>query len=510
MIRFFSLILIYSSLAWSNSNKIDPKLLSEMSDGKSQADVLLLLQDQGSFKLQLQAAETIIDRVQRIEFVRDSLLKAAQQTQPTVLRKIEDLGLQAKPYYVVNALLVKNVNQTQLLQLSQIDQVYRIAGDRPITMQLDVPVDRQKLGRDELDKIYPKKGEVQENLSSIQVDKVWQDLGVRGQGIVIGGQDSGFMWKHPALKKQYRGNTSFIISHDYHWHDSISKSLSPHLDSNTCGYSLAEPCDDSGHGTHTMGTMVGFDWNQQSNAVGIAPEAQWIGCRNMDRGVGKASTYLECFEYFLAPYPHGGNPQTDGDPRFAPHIINNSWACTASENCKGDEFLKAIDVMTAAGIAVVASAGNEGPSCGSMGDAPGFYSGHLFSVAAIDHRDGSIADFSSRGPSKFNGGLGPNISAPGQAIRSSVPSGGVGDGLYDYKSGTSMAGPHVAGVIALLWSAKPSLIGNIKATTEIIEKSATPKTSSQTCGSFDGKKIPNAVFGYGVINAWNAIQMAGP
>jgi serine protease AprX len=128
-------------------------------------------------------------------------------------------------------------------------------------------------------------------------------------------------------------------------------------------------------------------------------------------------------------------------------------------------------------------------------------------VAAYDHKSATIASFSSRGPSKWDGGVGPTISAPGNAIRSAVPSGGLGPGgLYDYKSGTSMAGPHVAAAAALLWSARPDLIGNIPATAEILKSSARPLTTTQNCGAFPGNKIPNAVFGFGLLDVFKALN----
>lgn len=260
------------------------------------------------------------------------------------------------------------------------------------------------------------------------------------------------------------------------------------------------PCDDKGHGTHTMGTMLGFDYASNTNRIGVAPAAKWIGCRNMDVGLGKASTYLECFEYFLAPYPWQGNPKTDGEPLFAPHIINNSWACTSEEKCTGNEFVQAVQNLTAAGIAIVVSAGNDGSSCGSMQNPPGFYTGLLFGVAASNRAGDKIADFSSRGPSRWNNLVGPNITAPGEDIRSAVST----KDLYDYKSGTSMAAPHVAGVIALIWAAKPQLIGQVMETMKLIEQTATPRTSTQTCGTFRGGDTPNAVFGHGLINAFKA------
>lgn len=459
------------------------KALSE----KPTTAVLVFMKEQADLK----AAEKILDRTQRLQFVYDQLRTTALATQGNFLRTLMEERFEFQKFYLVNAIAVENVTSAQLRKWSERSDISYIVLNAQSKF-IEVAT-RPKTAMSAIDP-----NEIADNIKAINADKVWAQ-GFLGQGIVIAGQDSGYKWDHPALKTQYRGYSPFLVRHDYNWHDAIHKSINSARQ--PCGYKLEAPCDDTGHGTHTMGSMLGYDYASLTNRIGVAPEARWIGCRNMDQGVGRASTYLECFEYFLAPYPWRGNPQTDGEPTYAPHVINNSWACTTEEGCTGQEFIAAIENLKSAGIAVVASAGNDGSSCGSVGNAPGFYSGKLFSVAAFDHRENRIADFSSRGPSKWNGEIGPNISGPGEMIRSAVPS----RDLYDYKSGTSMAGPHVAGVIALLWSAKPHLISQVEQTMKIIEKSALAKTSSQTCGRYKGTDIPNAVFGYGLIDAEKAV-----
>src|SRR5690606_25802684 len=135
-------------------------------------------------------------------------------------------------------------------------------------------------------------------IKNIKADSVWQ-LGFQGQGIVIGGQDTGYDWDVSPLISKYRGWQEDTVIHSYNWHDAIhERSPMNEDDNNPCGFDSLEPCDDHNHGTHTMGIMVGSD---DFNSIGVAPDAQWIGCRNMDRGDGQPSTYLECFEWFLAP-----------------------------------------------------------------------------------------------------------------------------------------------------------------------------------------------------------------
>ena len=249
-----------------------------------------------------------------------------------------------------------------------------------------------------------------------------------------------------------------------------------------------------------MGTIVGDDGG--SHQIGVAPGARWIGCRNMNVGVGTPATYLECFEFFLAPYPIGGDPISDGVPSLAPHVINNSWTCPTSEGCDWDTLQTVVENVRAAGIVVVASAGNDGyDGCETVQDPPALYDA-AFSVGATDSSD-NIASFSSRGPVTRDDSNRPkpDVSAPGVSVRSSIPGGG-----YGWKSGTSMAGPHVAGTVALLWSAAPFLVGDVDATEWFIAQTARPRTTSQTCGDDNPGDVPNNVYGWGIVDALTAVR----
>jgi subtilisin family serine protease len=338
---------------------------------------------------------------------------------------------------------------------------------------------------------------VEWNLSQVHAPNVWA-LGYTGQGVVVGGQDTGYQWDHPALKNHYRGWDGTNANHNYNWHDAIH-GLNPHNTGvNPCGYNLTAPCDDLSHGTHTMGTMVGDDG--AGNQIGMAPGAKWIGCRNMERNWGTAATYMECFQWFLAPTDlNGQNP----DPTKAPDVINNSWYSDASEGTTNLlVFQTAVENLCAAGVVVVVSAGNAGSGCSTI-TSPAIYDAS-FSVGATDSGD-NIAGFSSRGPVTVDGSnrLKPNVSAPGVNIRSSVPGNGYAGGW----SGTSMAGPHVAGLVALLISAHPELKGQVDGIERIIEHTAVPRTNSQSCGGVPGTDIPNNTYGWGRVDALAALGL---
>jgi len=376
--------------------------------------------------------------------------------------------------------------------------VARIAANPRVRLVLPTPYPYGGgAGRGHTLSILPTRGEasVEWNVVRINADDVWA-LGYTGQSIVVAGQDTGYDWDHAALINQYRGYNGVTATHDYNWHDAIHTNTHGY---NPCGVDSSEPCDDDSHGTHTMGTIVGDDGG--GNQTGVAPGACWIGCRNMDNGWGTPATYAECFEFFLAPYPIGGDPISDGVPSLAPHVINNSWTCPPNEGCDWDTLQMVVENVRAAGILVVASAGNSGSGCGTVQDPPAIYDA-AFSVGAINSGD-DIASFSSRGPVTRDGSgrLKPDVTAPGVEVRSSVPG-----GEYGWKSGTSMAGPHVVGTVALLWSAAPRLIGNVDGTEWIIAQTARPRTTTQGCGGDGADDVPNNVYGWGIVDALAAVE----
>jgi subtilisin family serine protease len=192
----------------------------------------------------------------------------------------------------------------------------------------------------------------------------------------------------------------------------------------------------------------------------------------------------------------------DGDPTKAAHVLNNSWGCPEIEGCDPNALLYAVDNLRHAGIFVVVSTGNDGPSCETVASPLSLYDS-VFSVGAIDW-NGDMASFSSRGPVTVDGSgrIKPDIVAPGVDILSSMPL-----GTYTSNSGTSMAGPHVVGVVALIWSAQPNLIGDIDATEQLIIDTAQPYTGNTAEGCFTGE-IPNNAYGFGVVNVYEAVKKA--
>jgi serine protease AprX len=340
------------------------------------------------------------------------------------------------------------------------------------------------------------------NISQINAPSVWA-FGDTGQNMVYANADTGVQWDHPALKPHYRGWNGSSADHNFNWWDAIHSDISGN-GTNPCGFNLTAPCDDYGHGTHTLGSGIGDDGG--GNQIGVAPGAQWIACRNMEQGYGQPSTYIECFEFFLAPWDLN---KQNADPDKRPHAVGNSYVCPSSEGCSADSLLAAMDNLRAAGVFMSVSAGNDGYlGCATVSDPPAIYASAV-TVGATDSSD-NVAGFSSRGPVTVDGSnrRKPDLVAPGVFVRSSIPG-----NTYGNNSGTSMASPHVAGAVILLWSAFPVLVRNVDLTESVLANTALPLTTAQACGGDAAWQYPNNVAGVGridVLAAYNYFARVGP
>jgi subtilisin family serine protease len=451
---------------------------------------LIILKEQAN----LSAAYPIAGRAERLQYVYDRLRETANRTQQPIRAELDTLGLAYRPYYIINMIRVDGTRRgmDRFVRNPAVAQVMLNPNVRPYPFSIPFPETRSDSARG-----------VEWNIARTGADKVWAQ-GFTGQGVVIADADTGVDWQHPALIAHYRGRNGSTVDHTYNWHDAWGESSAPQ--------------DADGHGTYTTAIVVGDDG--QGNQVGMAPGAQWIACRNMRRGVGNPGSYAECLEWLLAPYPSGGDPFADGDVAKAPHVVNNSWGCPAPEGCQPDTLRLAVEALRAAGIMMVVSAGNSGPACDTVTDPPAPFDAS-FTVGATDAA-GQVAVFSSRGPVEEGGQplLKPDVVAPGQDIRSAQLGGG-----YSIAAGTSASGPHVAGLVALLWSANPGLIGDIDRSEQIVRSTARPVTVSETCtgdenGGFLGisqnpvcacggeSGSPNDVYGWGEIDALKAIGEA--
>jgi len=464
------------------ATKVAPWVMEHTANGQ-QAEFFVMLAD----KADLSGAAALPTKSQKGAYVYNALLSKSQATQGPIQQWLREQGLKYQSFYIVNAILVSGSREIAEALAARAD-VARVEGNPHIQNSLPQP------GAAADASSQPAAPEtIEPGINYTHAPQVWA-LGFNGQNIVVASADTGQRWTHNALKPHYRGWDGVTADHDYNWHDSIHNSVG-----NPCGNDSPFPCDDYFHGTHTTGTAIGDDGG--NNQIGMAPGARWIGCRNMDVGVGTPARYIECMQWFLAPTQiGGGNP----DPTKAPDITINSWGCPTSEGCSPNTLQAAVDAQAAAGIMMVVAAGNSGSSCSTVTDPPSLYA-TSYTVGALNTGTDTIASFSSRGPVTADGSgrIKPDISAPGTNTRSAS---NTSDNAYTFASGTSMATPHIAGAMALLWSAIPSLQNQIDPSRAALNNAAVHINTTQ-CSSTG---IPNNVFGWGRVDILAAVTSGTP
>ncbi len=504
---FFALLFIpIVFFAQNTKKKIAPNVYVSLEHAQT-VDCIVWLAEQAD----VSSAALLRTKEEKGQFVFEQLTQTAKRTQRNVLDFLKKEKITHQSFWVVNVIHAK-LNQEQVEKIALFPEIAHIYFDE--YLKDETPVVSQNT-ENEGDRT------LEWGITKIEADKVWAGqapltAGANGTGVVIGGQDTGYAWEHPAIKGKYRGWNGSTADHNYNWHDCIDAVILPNTGTNPCGIPSNLPCDDGSHGTHTMGTMVGAEG---ANEIGVAPGAKWIGVRNMERGWGRLDTYVEGFEWFLAPK---NLANSSPDPSKAPHVINNSWGCPPPTPAPGEDCTvatfntmeTAVNNLKNAGIVVVVSAGNEGSACSTVQNPAAIFTGS-FSVGATNSSD-VIADFSSRGPVTVDGSnrLKPDVSAPGVAVRSCTATAPTGTppqngttANYASFQGTSMAGPHVAGAVALMISAKPSLAGQVTTIENILKNTANHLLTAETCGGTNGV-TPNNIFGHGRINVFAAVQTA--
>jgi len=445
-----------------NLEKVESKVLDTISlDGVS--DYIVEMAE----KADLSAAYDISDWNERGWFVYDMLKEVAARTQKPVITVLEKRGVKFQSFFAANEIAVFESDLSILSEIASLEAVSHIRFPRTATIdpgffsisQISVPQSHLNA--------------LDWGITDAKADQFWSTFGSLGSGIVVANIDTGVQWNHPALDQAFKCGTN--ASDPACWADP----------SNICGGSA---CDNNGHGTHTMGTMVGDDDPSLTYQVGMAPDAQWIACKGCESNDCSDTALNGCADWILAP---GGNPAN------RPNIVNNSWGGGGGDTW----YLAKVNAWRASGIFPVFSTGNSGSTCSSIGSP----SDYQVSFAVANHMSSrTINPSSSRGPSTYGDEpyTKPNISAPGTNICSSIP----GSSWSCAYTGTSMAAPHVAGAVALLWSCNPTLIGDIGTTFELLQDTADAPNDAGNCGApADGEG--NFTYGYGYLNVYQAGSM---
>ncbi|HEY3261917.1 MAG TPA: carboxypeptidase regulatory-like domain-containing protein [Pseudonocardiaceae bacterium] len=445
----------------TGANKIETSVATELRN-RGRADFYVEFAERAD----LSAASTIADWNQRGAAVVAALRGTADASQLDVRKQLDLAGVGYRSFWVANTILVRGGSDSLAQGLAAVGNVTRLRAPRTYALPRPQPGTAENTINT-----------LEWGINRIRADAVWSTFGARGDGMTVANIDTGVQFDHPALVHQYRGNSGGgVFDHNYNWFDP----------SNVCGNPSLAPCDNNNHGTHTMGTMVGDDGG--TNQIGVAPNARWIAAKGCETNNCSDAALLASGQWVLAPTDlAGANPRPD----LRPNIVNNSWGDTGGNNW----YLATVNAWRASGIFPAFSNGNAGPACNTAGS-PGDYA-ESYASGAFDINN-AIASFSSRGPSAF-GGIKPNLAAPGVNVRSSIPG-----NAYSSFSGTSMASPHTAGTVALMWSAAPSLIGDLTQTAALLNQTAVD-TSDLTCG---GTAANNNVWGEGKLDAFAAVEQS--
>ncbi|MFI6317897.1 S8 family serine peptidase [Nonomuraea sp. NPDC050556] len=419
-------------------------------------------QDKATFWVKLKgqaslaAARSATTKTEKSRQVYKAKTEFAATSQANLRKLLTSQNAEFTPFWLVNAVKV-TADAKLAAEIAQLPEVEAI--DPVRTVKVPDPVKG---------KVEAQVNAVEWNIDRVGAPRVWSELGTRGEGIVVAHIDTGAQFDHPELAAAYRGkNADGSVDHNYNWFDPAHVCPSP------------VPCDNNGHGTHTMGTMVG------ANGIGVAPGAKWIAAKGCEVNTCTDASLLAAGQWVVAPTDlNGANPRPD----LAPDIVSNSWGGAGYD----DWYKPTVTAWIAAGIFPVFANGNEGPACNTS-SSPGQYT-MSYSVGGFDVNN-VLYNRSSKGAGE-GGEIKPNIAAPAVNVRSSVPGGG-----YDSYTGTSMATPHVAATVALIWSASPRLQGNIDATRPLLDTTAID-VNDTSCG---GTATDNNVWGEGRLDAFAAV-----
>jgi subtilisin family serine protease len=450
-------------LAAPPASKIEARLSTTLQEiGK--ANVIVSFQDSTDGVLSQFHNAQFSTRDERTYAVVGALKSFATSQQKLTRAHLQSVQADHDIFWITNQIYIRSADTELINKLVQLDEVSEITEEFWIHLDPFKAEGAVEHGRNSVLAEW--------GVERVEAPAAWElPGGNRGQGAIIGSIDTGGHSTHVDLAANFRGTA-------YGWRDFTL------LNSQT-------PLDNHGHGTHTIGTFAG------ANGLGVAPDAQWIACKALNaQGSGTNAGLVNCGQWMACPtLPNGQNE----DCTKTPHVVNNSWG-----GGQANAFYNAvINAWHALNIIPVFANGNSGPAC-QTANSPADSLAGVFGVAATTDTNG-VAEFSSKGPT-IGGNAKPDIGAPGQAVRSAWNT--PGDTAYSTLSGTSMAAPHVAGVIALLKSHNPNLTMAQARTLLYPTTTQEVAPTGMNCGGIDESTYPNMAVGHGIINARRALQTA--
>ncbi|KAF0716367.1 Aste57867_2886 [Aphanomyces stellatus] len=466
-----------AAVSAADTTKFTPDLASAFAREASEVTVLL------KFKIDTDALNAAADDAapeDRAQAVFDFLTQANEDSKQQV-RDIVGPSAILEPLWIANT-IAANLSYETAQSLAELEQIEIMDIDAKIELasfQGPVAAPGVESSREAA------RASVEWGVETIGAPAIWKYF--TGKGVVVGSIDTGALATHEAIKKNWRSAKG--------WFDPYNRKLKPY--------------DSQGHGSHTIGTMVG------ANGIGVAPDAQWISCMGLNGKTGTNAKLLQCAQFMLCPTDADG---TKPDCKKAPHVVNNSWGGSGPYS---PFFENIVAAWKAANIIPIFANGNEGPSCETTG-MPGGYAS-VISVGAVGSQNNdpnALAYFSSKGSATVTDPstgetvtiVKPDVSAPGFWTRSV---GIKSNTEYVKNAGTSMAAPHVAGVVALLKSADKTITYDqvYKYLTQTTDQSVLDTTEPDfwstnkgdvaggpNCGGVDDASWPNNRFGNGRVN----------
>ncbi|WP_048600647.1 S8 family serine peptidase [Rubeoparvulum massiliense] len=459
------------------TEKIDAKLASQFDDEKYVTYLIKMEEQTDTTRVAQLAKERALSNNESVAqqklTVRSAVVSALRETsERTQIQLTHYLDKKQKEgevkeyrsFFIVNAMAITSTKEV-MEEIANFAEVAKVLPNEERFLDRSEPAAELEIAA------QPENDPIGWNLYSVNAPSAWA-MGIDGTGTVVANLDTGVDINHPAVQRMWRGYDANgnVVNPELSWYDAHSRRG-------------GLPTDTDGHGTHTMGTMVGAE-PDGSNQIGVAPGAKWIAVRVFNPSTTDA-ILLDGGQWIIAPRDAQGNLH----PELAPDVVNNSWGGGPGM----DEWYRPmVQAWRDAQIFPEFSAGNTragnpgGP--GSVAN-PANYP-ESFATGATDINN-KLASFSLQGPSPY-GELKPEVVAPGVAVRSSIPGGG-----YANYNGTSMAGPHTTALAALLLQANPSL--TVDDLEEIIVNTATPLTDANF------PEAPNNGYGHGIINAEAAV-----
>lgn len=290
MVKVAVLILLVVGTALAvPSNKVEPRLTSALKQ-KGHANILVSMKERTAKVLNSFKAAKFTDRNHRVTAVYEALQAFAKQSQKSVISLLtrQRSHVDYEVFWISNQVYIRNADASLVEQIAALEDVSEITEEFEIHIDLPIPSEGPA----------PVGTLAEWGVDNIEAPAAWNLTGGNnGEGAIVGGIDTGVRASHQDLA----GN---FVGAEYGWRDLTL-------------FGTQTPRDDNGHGTHTMGTIVG------ANGIGVAPGAKWMACKALNaQGGGTNANLLSCGQFMACPtLPNGQSP----DCTKAPHVVCNSW-----------------------------------------------------------------------------------------------------------------------------------------------------------------------------------------